>query len=129
MTFETRRTGARPDAMAPDGAEVRILGCTPRGSMAHFILPPGAVSRAVAHRTIEEIWYVVAGEGRMWRRLDNREEIVALLPGVSITLPVGTRFQFRCDGSEPLAAVGVAMPPWPGGDEAYPVEGAWPATV
>jgi mannose-6-phosphate isomerase-like protein (cupin superfamily) len=129
MSFETRRTGARPDAMAPDGSEVRILGQTARGSMAHFTLSPGAVSRAVAHRTIEEIWYVVSGEGSMWRQLDGREEVVALSPGVSITLPAGTSFQFRCDGSEPLAAVGVAMPPWPGEDEAYPVEGAWPATV
>jgi mannose-6-phosphate isomerase-like protein (cupin superfamily) len=129
MRFETRRTGARPDAMAPDGSEVRILGQTARGSMAHFTLSPGAVSRAVAHRTIEEIWYVVSGEGSMWRQLDGREEVVALSPGVSITLPAGTSFQFRCDGSEPLAAVGVAMPPWPGEDEAYPVEGAWPATV
>ena len=50
----------------------------------------GAVSRAVAHRTIEEIWYVVSGEGSMWRQLDGREEVVALSPGVSITLPAGT---------------------------------------
>jgi mannose-6-phosphate isomerase-like protein (cupin superfamily) len=45
--------------------------------------------------------------------------------GVSITIPAGTRFQFRNDGDEALAAVGVSMPPWPGEDEAYPVEGIW----
>ncbi len=129
MTFETRRISRAPDATAPDGAEVRLLCRMARGSMAHFTLPPGAVSIAVAHRTIEEVWYVLSGNGRMWRRLDGREEIVELDPGVSLTLPVGTGFQFRCDGAEPLAAIGVAMPPWPGEDEAYPVEGPWPATV
>jgi mannose-6-phosphate isomerase-like protein (cupin superfamily) len=129
MSFETRRIGARPDALAPDGSDVRVLCRTDRGSLAHFTLPPGAVSIAVAHRTIEEVWYVLSGRGRMWRRLDGREEIVELAPGVSLTLPVGTRFQFRCDGAEALPAVGVAMPPWPGGDEAYPVEGPWLATV
>jgi hypothetical protein len=34
---------------------------------------------------------------------------------------------FRADGSGPLAAVGMTMPPWPGDDEAYEVPGAWPA--
>jgi len=43
--------------------------------------------------------------------------------------PAGTRFQFRADGEEGIEAVGVTMPPWPGMDEAYLVEGIWPATV
>jgi mannose-6-phosphate isomerase-like protein (cupin superfamily) len=28
-----------------------------------------------------------------------------------------------------LKAVGVSMPPWPGDDEAYPVEGPWEPKV
>jgi mannose-6-phosphate isomerase-like protein (cupin superfamily) len=127
MGFETRRTAASPDAMAPDGSEVRILARSDRGSMAQFLLPPGAVSRAVAHKTVEELWYVVAGRGRMWRRLGDEEEIVALGPGTSVSLPLGTQFQFRCDGREALVAVGVTMPPWPGDDEAYAVAGPWEA--
>lgn len=129
--FETVRARAAPDAIAPDGSEVRILCRTPRGSMAQFTLPPGAVSRAVAHRTVEEVWYVVSGAGRMWRRAAGGRpaETVALVPGVSVSLPVGTAFQFRCDGALPLVAVGTTMPPWPGEDEAYPVDGAWPPAV
>jgi len=56
MTFETGKIGAAPDAIAPDGSEVRLLGSLARGSMAAFRLMPGAVARAVAHRTVEEIW-------------------------------------------------------------------------
>lgn len=129
MSFATRQTGSAPDVIAPDGSEVRILCQTGRGSMAHFTLPPEAVAKAVAHRTIEEVWYVVSGRGRMWRRLGDHEEVALLSAGVSLTIPVGTWFQFRADGHEPLAAVGVAMPPWPGDDEAYLVEGPWQATV
>ncbi len=129
MGFDTKTLNPAPDVMAPDGSEVRILCQVAGGSMAHFTLPPGAVSKPVAHRTVEEVWFIVAGRGRMWRRLDDREETVALAPGVSITIPVGTRFQFRCDGAEALAAVGVTMPPWPGMDEAYGVEGAWASTA
>jgi mannose-6-phosphate isomerase-like protein (cupin superfamily) len=125
MSFATRQLGPAPDVIAPDGSEVRILGQTSRGSMAHFALAPGAIAKAVAHRTIEEIWYVVSGRGRMWRRLGSQEEVVDLRAGLSLTLPVGTHFQFRADGDEPLRAIGVAMPPWPGDDEAYLVTGPW----
>jgi mannose-6-phosphate isomerase-like protein (cupin superfamily) len=114
-----------PDTMAPDGSEVRLLAASERGSMAQFTLLPGAVSRAVAHRTVEELWLVVAGTGRMWRKLGDSELIVALAPGVSLSLPVGTHFQFRNEGTEPLLACAVTMPPWPGMDEAYEVQGPW----
>ena len=129
MTFATRKISPAPDAIAPDGSEVRLLCALPRGSMAVFRLAPGAVSKAVAHRTVEEIWYFTAGHGRMWRKLGEREEITEVAAGVSITLPTGTHFQFRCDGGEPLEAVAVTMPPWPGDDEAYSVAGKWEPTV
>ena len=129
MTFETGKIGAAPDAIAPDGSEVRLLGSLARGSMAAFRLMPGAVARAVAHRTVEEIWCFTAGRGRMWRRLGDREEVTEVAPGVFITLPTGTHFQFRCDGGEPLEAVAVTMPPWPGAEEAFTVAGIWEPIV
>ena len=129
MTFETRKIGAAPDAIAPDGSEVRLLGSLARGSMAAFRLMPGAVSRAVAHRTVEEIWYFTAGRGRMWRKLGDREEVTEVAPGASITIPTGTDFQFRCDGGEPLEAIAITMPPWPGDGEAFTVAGIWQPTV
>ncbi|HVZ08830.1 hypothetical protein [Rhodopila sp.] len=51
------------DVLAPDGAEVRVLLARAGGSMAHFRLPAGQVSRAVRHRTVEEIWYILSGTG------------------------------------------------------------------
>jgi mannose-6-phosphate isomerase-like protein (cupin superfamily) len=78
----TRRIASEPDAIAPDGSAVRVLCATSRGGMAVFTLAPGAVSRAVAHRTIEEIWYFLAGSGRMWRKLGDRESVAHVEPGV-----------------------------------------------
>lgn len=127
--FTTKRLPRGPDAVAPDGADVRVLLDLPRGSMAHFQLAPGHTSRAVVHRTVDEIWFVLAGAGEMWREQDGREEVVALEPGVCLTIPQGTRFQFRALGGEPLAAIGVTMPPWPGEDEAVVVPGMWESTV
>ena len=115
------------DVVAPDGSDVRILAATSRGTMAHFRLAPGDVARAIAHATVEELWFVTAGRGRLWR--DPPDEITALTPGTSISLPVGCRFQFRCDGAESLDIVDVTMPPWPGEDEAVETPGPWTPTV
>ena len=129
MKFDTRRIGVAPDAIAPDGSEVRVLCQGVRGGLAIFTLLPQTVSKAVAHHSVEEVWYVLSGLGRMWRQLDAYEEIIELGPGTSLTIPTGTRFQFRCDGREPLVALGATMPPWPGEAEAYGVRGIWEATV
>ncbi len=129
MRFETKQISAEPDAIAPDGSKVRVLCQRCRGGLAAFSLAPEAVSRAVAHHTIEEVWYFTAGRGRMWRRLGEHEEIVEVGPGISISIPTGTHFQFRCDGLEPLTAIAVTMPPWPGEGEAFRVEGKWQPTI
>ena len=127
--FETRTLGAAPDAVAPDGTAVRLLTALAGGSFAHFELPAGAVSHAVVHRSVEELWWFVAGRGELWRRTGEREEIVAVGPGVCATIPLGTRFQFRAAAEAPLAFVAVTMPPWPGDGEAEIVEGRWRAAV
>jgi mannose-6-phosphate isomerase-like protein (cupin superfamily) len=64
----------------------------------------------------------------MWRKLAGQEEIVYLAAGLSLSVPTGTHFQFRCDGPEPLTILGVTMPPWPGPNEAYLVAGIWAPT-
>lgn len=119
------RLPAAPDAIAPDGSDVRVLCAGTRGSMVHFTLRAGAVSRAVAHRTIEAVWLFLSGSGRMWRKLEEQESVIEVEAGTSVLIPVGTHFQFRAEGTAPLVAVGTAMPPWPGADEAYEVPGVW----
>lgn len=131
--MKTGSTKALPhdyDVVAPDGSEVRILLSLAGGSMAHFLLPAGQVSRAVRHRTVEEIWYVLSGAGEMWRSADGRDgDVVPLSAGMCLTIPVGIVFQFRSVGDQPLAAVAVTMPPWPGDGEAELAGGLWEPTV
>jgi mannose-6-phosphate isomerase-like protein (cupin superfamily) len=127
--FETKALGEKPDAVAPDGTAVRLLAALAGGSFAHFELPAGAISHAVAHRTVEEIWYFVGGVGEVWRRQGETESVVDVRPGISLTIPLGTHFQFRAGPQTPLAFVAATMPPWPGEIEAFRVEGRWEATV
>ena len=123
--FSTTTLPADPTVTAPDGSDVRVLLRLSGGSMAHFQLAAGAVSKALRHRTVEEIWYVLGGHGQMWRRQDEREQTVDLVPGTCLTIPVGTVFQFRAGDGGPLSAVAVTMPPWPGEEEAIFVAGRW----
>jgi mannose-6-phosphate isomerase-like protein (cupin superfamily) len=127
--YEIKTLGAAIDAVAPDGTAARVLLSLAGGSMAHFELPAGAVSHAVTHRTVEEIWFVLSGRGSIWRRQGGLERIDPLAPGTSLTIPLGTAFQFCADAGLPLAFVAITMPPWPGMDEALPVTGPWTPTV
>jgi mannose-6-phosphate isomerase-like protein (cupin superfamily) len=127
-TFATKRLPVDRDAVAPDGSDVRILLELSGGGLAHFELGPGKTSRAVTHRTVEEIWFFLAGEGQMWRKHGENAEFTDVSRGVCLTIPLGTHFQFRSFGREALSAVAVTMPPWPGEAEAMPVTGIWTAT-
>ena len=125
--FATVLLHDRPVTAAPDGSRVRALLALAGGSMIHFELAPGHVAGAVTHRTVEEIWFVVSGLGELWRKQGECEETVALEPGVCLTIPLGTCFQFRASPDEAVSVIGVTMPAWPGDDEAIHVAGPWPS--
>lgn len=124
--FATKTVPTSHDVLAPDGSQIRLMPAVAGGSMVHCRLPPGGCSVAVTHRTVEELWYVLAGSGEIWRRQGNEESVAALAPGVALSIPLGTHFQFRCTGMQPLDIVIVTMPPWPGMEEAARVGDHWP---
>jgi len=88
--------------------------------------PEGAVSRAVRHRSVEELWYVVSGRGEIWcEPASGSARILPLFPGTSLAIPARCAFQVRVDDEAPLEVVGVTLPPWPGDGEAELVAGRW----
>jgi mannose-6-phosphate isomerase-like protein (cupin superfamily) len=98
----------------------------PHGNMIHSTVPPGMVGHACRFLTIDEYWFVLSGEGEIWRRAtDGRESITLLVSGVCIDIPLGTAFQYRCTGDVPLVFTCTALPPWPGDDEAVIMDGPW----
>jgi len=131
VDWQTKRIGADYDDRAPDGSEIRLLVQVRSGSMAYCTLQPGQVTRAVQHRSVEEVWLCVSGAGQLWRRdpATKAEEIVDLEAGVAVSIPLRTAFQFRASGAQPLEVVMTTMPLWPGPAEAVPAEGAWPASL
>ena len=98
-----------------------------RASLVEVALRPGGVSRPVRHRTVEEIWYFIAGTGQVW--VDG--EIWEVRVGSTVVIPPGRPFQFRATGDEALRFMCYTSPPWPGDGEAVPAEpgGLGQATV
>lgn len=114
--------------IAPDGSEIRELVSNKSTGLAHCILPAGNTSQAVKHKTVDEIWYIVSGKGRLWRKNSLSETIVDLSPGVSLDIPVDTAFQFKNDGHDDLIFLCITIPRWPGASESMDVEGYWSIT-
>jgi mannose-6-phosphate isomerase-like protein (cupin superfamily) len=108
----------RPDAVAPDGSEIHLLATDAgRASLVEVRLREGLVSRPVRHRSVEEIWYVLAGEGRLW----HEGRVRPLAPGDVAVIRTGVGFQFAADRGE-LRFLCFTSPPWPGESEAEALE-------
>ncbi len=124
--FTSGRASQAYDALAPDGSEIRLLHQIGAVSVVHCRLPAGAASLPVRHRTVEEVWVFLAGRGQVWRKQGEREETLDVAPGMSLTIPLGTEFQFRAGGDAPLEFLIATTPPWPGEEEAVLLEaGRW----
>ena len=66
--YESNRVSDSYDVLAPDGSEIRLLHQLGGVSVVHCRLPLGAVTIPVRHRTVEEVWYFLAGKGQVWRK-------------------------------------------------------------
>jgi mannose-6-phosphate isomerase-like protein (cupin superfamily) len=117
------RAAREPDTHAPDGSEIRLLaterqGAT-RASLCEVRLAAGAISRPMRHRSIEEIWHVTAGRGRVWRCPPGEQATpVDVTVGDTLVIPTGWNFQFSAARGADLRLLCYASPAWPGTDEA-----------
>jgi mannose-6-phosphate isomerase-like protein (cupin superfamily) len=127
--MKTIKLPKQPDAKSPAGADIRFLIDGERGNMIHSTGPPRQVNRATVHATVSEFWYILEGQGEIWRDDGNESCITDLLPGTTIDIPVGTAFQYRNVSDVDLKFICIAMPPWPGDMEATYVKGIWHPTL
>lgn len=121
---------------APDGFLLRELSTGKNGSMWSATLPSKTRTQSVYHQTVEELWYIRSGTGMLctmatknWNSKKNNKnsfkkfvECVKLKPGITFRIPPQTIFQNKSDDNSELDVIAVTMPPWPGMDEAVPVD-------
>jgi mannose-6-phosphate isomerase-like protein (cupin superfamily) len=118
-----------PHAKSPAGADIRYLMDGETGGMIHSTVPPHQINRATVHATVSEFWYILEGHGEIWRDNGEQESVTTLVAGVSIDIPVGTKFQYRNVADSDLKFICVTMPPWVGDEEATFIDGKWQPTV
>ena len=123
--FETKKLKRKRDYLAPDKSEIRLLLKVKGGNLWHCTLPQGRTSWAVSHKSVDEIWFFTSGHGEVWRSDEKCEKIVDVQEGKCITIPAGTAFQFRNNGTDDLKFIGVTIPSWPGQEEAVEENGHW----
>ena len=75
--------------------------------MVHCTLPVGAVSLTVSHVSVDEMWYVLSGKGKLWRSKPGTPQsmVINLEPGLAISIARSTHFQFKNTGKEALTLV------------------------
>ena len=119
----------KSDRKSPAGADIRILMDNKMGGMIHSTVPPHQINKATVHATVSEFWYVLEGQGEIWRDDGKESDVTVLVPGISIDIPVGTAFQYRNVSDVELKFICVTMPPWTGESEATFVKGIWQPTI
>ena len=104
-----------PSFTTDDGSAIRELagpqptsGDSRHQSLAEATLRGGGETAEHYHPRAEEIYYVVAGAGRM--RLGERESEVVL--GDCVVIAPGTPHKLWCAGPEPLVLLCCCAPPY-----------------
>lgn len=127
--MKTTHIPQTPDARSPAGAEICYLLDGPGGNMIHSMVPPQQVNKATVHATVSEFWFILEGDGEIWRDDGKESSVTKLTPGTAIDIPVGTSFQYRNVSSKELKFICISMPPWPGDSEATYIQGIWQPTA
>ncbi|MCY3913178.1 MAG: cupin domain-containing protein [Chloroflexi bacterium] len=114
-TLRVRRPG--PRVVAPDDVPVWPVELAPARHMtlAEGLLEPGAVYRPHAHRTIEQLTYVLAGRVRITSFDEDAGQTQSVELGARecvVSLPRET-IEFACVGNTAARVLFVTSPPYP----------------
>lgn len=101
--MEVRNRGQAEAFTTLDGSTIRVLldaqlGGASEQSLAEATLAAGTRTRRHYHATTEEIYVVLAGDGRMEMEGDERE----VGPGDAVLIPPGTWHEIRASGDGEL---------------------------
>lgn len=111
--MEKVRLEEREPFITADGSSIRELVGVPSGnatqqSVAEATVPPGGKTIEHYHRTTEEVYLFLGGEGRM--RLGDEE--AAVCGGDTVVIPPGVRHKLWNEGAEPLVLLCCCAPPY-----------------
>lgn len=86
------------------GHLTRVFPPSRTKACAFCTLHAGETPRAMPHRSVEEILFVLQGRGQPWRKRGAAKQVVNLVPGSCAAILTGVHGQFRNSGREPPGA-------------------------
>ncbi len=103
------REAERPVVDFPGGATYRTLIGDDNGTGIPIrtgiqTSQPGYATRVHSHPYVE-VLTVIAGRGEAW--IDGEDGTIAMVPGVTLSIPAGQAHGFRVIGNQPLVTFGV----------------------
>jgi mannose-6-phosphate isomerase-like protein (cupin superfamily) len=108
----TKKLPAEYDYVSPGGAsEIRLLPSFEQGEIVHARTHPEKPSIPGTLTGVGEFFYVLKGEGELWRATGRLEHVVSLHPGRCISIPPGISYQYRATGG-PLELLVTTVPRW-----------------
>lgn len=93
-------------------SEPRVTG-TDRFSMGVVILEPGKGHTRHNHPGVEEILYIISGEGVQMVEIDEKEERRTVKAGAMVHIPADVYHETVNTGWEPMKVVAIYCPPGP----------------
>jgi mannose-6-phosphate isomerase-like protein (cupin superfamily) len=113
------------DYISPSEAtEIRLLPNLPRGEIVHAITPARRISASATLNEVAEFFFILVGQGELWRAAGDTEEITPLFPGRCVKMPAGTLFQYRT-GNEQLEFLVITAPRWEPERWSHAPRGRW----
>jgi mannose-6-phosphate isomerase-like protein (cupin superfamily) len=112
MDWMTKALAAEYDYISPSGAsEIRLLPSFEQGELAHATALPDKPSNAATLTGIGELFYILSGNGELWRATGSLQHVVPLNPGRCVSLPPGIDYQYRAITAA-MTFVVLTVPRW-----------------
>jgi len=110
--WETKVLTEAYDYISPGGAsEIRELPSFDQGEITHARALPARPSIAATTTGLYELFFILGGEGELWRRSGDLEDVTPLRPGRCVSVPPGISFQYRATNG-PLDFIVSTAPRW-----------------
>jgi mannose-6-phosphate isomerase-like protein (cupin superfamily) len=108
----TKKLPTEYDYVSPAGvSEIRLLPSFQEGEIVHATTPAEKPSIAATLTGVGEFFYILKGEGELWRATGRLEHVVSLHPGRCVSIPPGISYQYRAIG-RPLEFLVTTVPRW-----------------
>lgn len=109
VAFTTKDTSTIREILAPRNSAIV------EQSLAEATLGPGAKTQAHRHPKTEEIYYILAGVGKMAIEAEMRE----VGPGDGVAIPAGKRHQIENTGTQDLVFLCCCVPAYTDADTEF----------